>query len=44
LNYGSIQMLQNAVKYCNGLYAQLSKHQIKEILRILSVLKENGIE
>ena len=44
LNYGDIQMLQNTVKYCNGLYAQLSKYQIKEILRILSLLKENGIE
>ena len=44
LNYGEIQMLQNAVKYCNGLYAQLSKFQIKEILRILLLLKENGIE
>ena len=44
LNYGDIQMLQNAVKYCNGLYAQLSKFQIKEILRIMSLLKENGIK
>lgn len=44
LSYGDAQMLQNAVKYCNGLYAQLSKFQLKEITRIINMLKENGIE
>jgi hypothetical protein len=37
-------MLQNAIKYCNGVYAQLSKFQLKEISRITASLKENGIE
>ena len=44
LNYADAQMLQNAIKYCNGLYAQLSKFQLKEIARITAALKENGIE
>lgn len=44
LNYSEISILQNAVKYCNGIYAQLSKYQIKEIERILAKLKECGIE
>ena len=44
INYGEVQMLMNAVHYCNGQYRQLSKHQLKEIARIVGVLKENGIE
>jgi hypothetical protein len=44
LNYADVQMLQNAINYCNGLYAQLSKFQLKEIGRITAMLKENGIE
>lgn len=44
LGYGDAQMLQNAIKYCNGIYAQLSKFQLKEISRITAMLKENGIE
>ena len=44
LNYADAQMLQNAVKYCNGIYAQLSKFQLKEIAKITAALKENGIE
>lgn len=44
LNYADAQMLQNAIKYCNGVYAQLSKFQLKEIARIAAMLKENGIE
>ena len=44
LSYGDVQMLQNAIKYCNGVYAQLSKFQLKEISRITASLKENGIE
>lgn len=43
LNYGDTQMLQNAIKYCNGIYAQLSKCQLKEIFRIEAMLNENGI-
>lgn len=44
INYGEVQMLMNAVHYCNGQYRQLSKHQLKEIARIVGLLKENGIE
>jgi hypothetical protein len=44
INYGEMQMLMNAVHYCNGQYRQLSKHQLKEIARIVGLLKENGIE
>lgn len=44
LKAGEAQMLQNAVKYCNGAYAQLTKHQLKEISRITTLLAENGID
>lgn len=44
INYVEAQMLQNAVNYCNGIYAQLTKYQLKEIARIVALLKENGIE
>ena len=43
LNYVDAQMLDNAVNYCKGRYAQLSKHQVKEITRIVEDLKSNGI-
>ena len=44
LNPVEAQMLQNAIKYCNGVYAQLSKYQLKEIFRIEAMLNENGIK
>lgn len=44
LNHADMQMLQNAVKYCNGVYSQLSKYQLKEIARVTNALRENGIE
>jgi hypothetical protein len=44
LNPVESQMLQNAINYCNGIYPQLTKHQLKEIARIVAMLKENGIE
>ena len=44
INPVEAQMLQNAVNYCNGIYSQLTKHQLKEIARIVALLKENGIE
>ena len=44
LNPVESQMLSNAVNYCNGIYSQLTKHQLKEIARIVALLKENGIE
>ena len=43
LVYSEGKTLQAAVNYCNGIYAQLSKFQVKEILRIVDKLKENMI-
>ena len=43
INISDMQMLMNAVNYCNGVYSQLSKHQVKEITRIVEHLKSNGI-
>lgn len=43
LVYSEEKTLQAAVNYCNGIYAQLSKFQVKEILRIVDKLKENMI-
>lgn len=43
LNPVEVEMLENAIKYCNGVYAQLSKHQLREIARIVGRLNENGI-
>lgn len=44
LSYPEAQMLTNAIKYCNGTFEQLTKYQLKEIGRISTALKENGIE
>lgn len=44
LNYADTQTLQNAIKYCNGIYPQLTKIQLKEIAKVIATLKENGIE
>lgn len=44
LKPGEVQMLEIAIKYCNGLYVQLTKYQLKEIERISLMLKENGIQ
>ena len=44
LNPVEVRTLKVAINYCNGIYAQLSKSQIKEINRIVEKLKENGIE
>ena len=44
LTRGEAEMLKAAVNYCNGIYAQLSKYQLREIVRIQAKLKENMIE
>ena len=44
INPVEAQMLKNAVNYCNGIYPQLTKYQLKEIARIVALLRENGIE
>lgn len=44
LNYGEIEVLKAVVNYCNGIYAQLTKYQLKEVARIQAKLKEHMIE
>ena len=44
LTRGEAEILKAAVNYCNGIYAQLSRNQLKEIVRIQAKLKENMIE
>ena len=44
IHSGEAEILKVACNYCNGLYAQLTKLQIKEILRVQAKLKENMIE
>jgi hypothetical protein len=44
LNPVDAEKLKNAVRYCNGVYAQLSKLQLKDIFRIEAMLSENGIK
>ena len=44
LTYAESQMLQVAINYCNFVYKELSRLQVKEIIRIKEKLKENGIE
>lgn len=43
LNPYDVEMLQNAVKYCNFVYIQLSPRQIKAIGLAVEKLAENGI-
>lgn len=38
------KMLGYVIKYCNGVYAELSKSQLKDVASIIAKLKENGIE
>lgn len=43
LTYGDEKTLQTAVNYCNGRYVQLSKYQVKDILRVIDKLRANMI-
>ena len=43
LNPVAIKALDAAVKYCNGVYSQLSKYQLSEIFKLEKMLNENGI-
>ena len=43
LNSYDVEMLQNAVKYCNCVYSQLSPRQIKAITAAVNKMIENGI-
>ena len=44
LNSGEVVVLKAAINYCNGIYSQLTKFQVAEILKIQKKLKENMIE
>ncbi len=44
LTRAEVEMLKVAVNYCNLVYLQLSKYQVREIVRIQTKLKENMIE
>ena len=43
LNHYDEQQLKNAINYCNGIYSQLTKTQLKEIAKVVLKLEENGI-
>ncbi len=40
---GETAILRAVINYCNGIYAQLTRYQLKEVKRILEKLKENMI-
>ena len=44
LTLADVSILKSAINYCNGVYMQLTKKQIKDIQAILGKLKENMIE
>ena len=44
LTLADVSILKAAINYCNGVYMQLTKKQIKDIQAILGKLKENMIE
>ena len=44
LTYADILMLQTAINYCKGTYAELRDRQVQSINQIVAKLKENGIE
>lgn len=44
ISVGEAEILKAAVNYCNGVYMQLSKKQIKDIVAIQAKLNENKID
>ena len=44
LNPAEVIVLKAAINFCNGVYQQLTKYQISEILKIQKKLKDNMIE
>ena len=44
LSPADVNTLNNAVKYCEFVYTELSSKQIKDIILVSKMLKENGIE
>lgn len=44
INYSDEKLLKVVINYCNGVYAQLTKSQIKQLELVTKKLQENGIE
>ena len=44
IGYAERQTLEKAISYCTGKIMQLSKAQIKDIVKTVDLLRENGIE
>ena len=44
IGYAERQTLEKAISYCTGKIMQLSKTQIKDIVKTVDLLRENGIE
>ncbi len=44
LDYADIKTLEIAVNYCNFVYTELTKKQIRDIIAVSEKLRENGIE
>ena len=44
LTAGDVVVLKAVINYCNGIYAQLSKYQVSEVIKIQKKLKDNMIE
>lgn len=44
LTAGDVAVLKAVINYCNGIYAQLTKYQIGEVIKIQKKLKDNMIE
>ena len=44
LTAGDVVVLKAVINYCNGIYAQLTKYQVAEVIKIQKKLKDNMIE
>lgn len=44
LTMGDVSVLKAVINYCNGIYSQLTKYQVNEVVAIQKKLKDNMIE
>lgn len=44
INYSDEKLLKAVINYCNGIYAQLTKLQVKQVALLIKKLSECGIE
>lgn len=44
LTMGDVSVLKAVINYCNGIYSQLTKYQVNEVIAIQKKLKDNMIE